>query len=131
MIPDMLNKILFVENKDAAEFFLKEIYKYEVGYLIVSADGSYPVDASIKNEVWGLINKGHIKTCLVVGTSHLDKVNHLLHCYVIDDFLNGDPEHDAKIIWKFFCLQGIAPNQKLIKDTGNKNLKKMGVSLWK
>ena len=127
--PFYMQNVLYVETGEAAEFILKEIYKFDLGYIVVTADGKYPSDPSLRNYVWGLIGDNEIQNCVVIGTKHLEDVKHIDNCYCIDQFLTGNPEEDSKTIFKFFLLSPIMPNQKVVKNT-HKNLDKMGASTY-
>tara|TARA_B100000959_G_C14966907_1_gene618140 strand:+ start:1421 stop:2494 length:1074 start_codon:yes stop_codon:yes gene_type:complete len=66
--------ILLLPNKAIADYFIKELYTYSMSYLIVTTDGSYPFDKSIRKSVWHEIETNKKLIILIIGNIDTNKI---------------------------------------------------------
>lgn len=66
--------VLLLNNKDTAEWWLENFYDYEVNYIVLTADGTYPKDEQIRNDVWGMIAKDEHKSLVVIGRDAIKSI---------------------------------------------------------
>tara|TARA_B100000686_G_scaffold336699_1_gene406900 strand:+ start:1822 stop:2886 length:1065 start_codon:yes stop_codon:yes gene_type:complete len=59
--------ILLLPNKAIADYFIKELYTYSMSCLIVTTDGSYPLNESVRKNVWQEIETNKKLKILVIG----------------------------------------------------------------
>ena len=81
------NKILFLEDKRTADFFIDEIYKHNVELLIVTGDNTYPEDKEYREEATNrILNDETIQ--IVVLSRH--SMKHLINAKTTNILLLHD-----------------------------------------
>ena len=77
MIFSNFKNILILPNKTVADYFIKELYIYNINFIILTLDKTYPVDDTLRKEIWSIVETDETLIVLMMDNSiHLD--NHYL-----------------------------------------------------
>ena len=84
-------EILILQNKAIADYFIKELYVYNMSFLIVTMDDSYPFDKSIRKSVWHEIETNKKLIILIIGNIDTNKITiKTSSVMVLNKFLETD-----------------------------------------